>query len=115
MGRQITASVEDADEWRELSVDADGRTAVLVDVDEGPNARIVKLEPRQELEAHFHTQNQWQIIVEGDGRIGDEAVQAVAVHYTEKNTPYGPIVAGDDGLTFLTLREKPTGYHPVNR
>ncbi len=85
----------------------------LVDVEDGPDAHMVRLKPGSEIEPHSHTQNQWQIFLEGSGTFDGEELDPVAAHYTEANTVYGPIVAGDDGLVFLTLREKPAGYHPA--
>lgn len=117
MPYQVTASTSEVleDEWRSLtSDDAEGRTVKFMGDEEGPNARVVELEPNAVIQAHYHTQNQWQIVVEGNGRIGDEEIEPYGVHFTEENTTYGPIVAGEDGLTFLTLREEPAGYHPVD-
>lgn len=40
------------------------------------------------------------------------------MHYTDRYTPYGPIVAADDGLEFFTLRLEPmlgSNYMPESR
>jgi len=126
MGRQFTIPNREVEEWIELSVEMvddwdesheiPGRFGRLVDEDGGPYAVWVELNPRTVLEEHYHTENQWQIFIEGSCTMHGEELTPTTVHYADKGTPYGPIAAGDDGVTFLTLREKaPTGYHPVDR
>jgi hypothetical protein len=85
----------------------------LIDKDDGPVALIAKHEPGSVIERHYHTESQWQIILEGSCTIEGEQLEPYAVHYTEAGTEYGPIVAGEEGLTFMTLRERPAGYHPA--
>jgi hypothetical protein len=53
---------------------------------------------------HFHGVDQWQVVIDGGGRLGKHDATPVLVHYTDGYTPYGPIVAGDDGIGFYTLR-----------
>jgi hypothetical protein len=126
MGLQYTVPEKDIDEWIDVpestvkkwdeSYEVPGRAGKLLDEDGGPYAVLVELNPGTVLEEHFHTENQWQVIVEGSARMHGEKLTPFTVHYTEKETAYGPIEAGGDGLTFLTLREEaPTGYHPANR
>lgn len=112
MGVQHTAD-EQGEEWQEFSDEVSLKW--ILDVDEGPNAHLVRIKPGTVLEPHYHTENQWQIILEGSCTIEGEEVEPIGVHFTEARTTYGPIVAGEDGLTFMTLREKPAGYHPVDQ
>ncbi|WP_156067158.1 hypothetical protein [Pseudonocardia halophobica] len=42
--------------------------------------------------------------MEGSGRLGNQPLEPVHVHYTSPQTPYGPIVSGGDGLTYCTIR-----------
>jgi hypothetical protein len=61
---------------------------------------------------HFHGVDQWQVVIEGGGRLGKHDATPVLVHYTDGYTPYGPIVAGGDGIGFYTLRVQAyTGVH----
>lgn len=53
---------------------------------------------------HFHTVNQFQVFVRGDGAIGKHKLQPVSVHYADAYSPYGPIVGGKSGIAFFTLR-----------
>jgi len=58
----------------------------------------------QTLAAHFHHNNEFQVFVEGSGRVGARAVEPVTVHYAGAYTAYGPIVAGPAGLKYFTIR-----------
>ena len=71
-----------------------------------PTAYIVAQAPGGELHPHFHQADQFQVIVQGSGRIGTHAVRALAVHYAAAHSPYGPVVAGPEGLHYLTLRRQ---------
>lgn len=53
---------------------------------------------------HFHPCDQFQLVVGGSGRIGAHAVQPYAVHYARRDTGYGPVVAGAEGLSYLSIR-----------
>jgi len=70
----------------------------------GPNAFLVKQSARGVIRPHFHHSSQFQVIVHGDGKIGRHEVRSLTVHYAGQQTGYGPIVAGDDGLWYFTLR-----------
>ena len=70
-----------------------------------PTAFITRRPPNDVTFPHFHELNQFQLFVEGHGRIGKHPLQPDTVHYADAFTPYGPIVASDDeGLAFMTLR-----------
>jgi len=69
-----------------------------------PQAYIVEQSPHQQLDPHFHLQDQFQVIVGGGGRIGSHEVRPYFVHYASGHTGYGPIVAGPGGLSYMTLR-----------
>lgn len=63
------------------------------------------------IEPHFHDVDQFQIVVDGDGRIGKTEVRPITFQYADAFTPYGPIVARDDGISFFTLRNCASGGH----
>ncbi len=70
-----------------------------------PQAFLVEQDPESVILPHFHLQNEFQIVVQGNGSIGRRhAVRPVCVHYAGAHTGYGPITAGADGLWYLTLR-----------
>ncbi len=63
------------------------------------------------IDPHFHDIDQFQVVVAGDGRIGKREVRPVTFQYADAFTPYGPIVARDDGISFFTLRNVASGGH----
>ena len=69
------------------------------------NAKLVEQEAGTTLHAHFHYVNQFQLIVGGSGRIGRHEVRPVTVQFAGAFTSYGPLVAGEDGLDYLVLRD----------
>jgi hypothetical protein len=73
--------------------------------DGGPQGYLVAYdEAGGTIPPHFHGVDQWQVVIDGGGRLGKHDATPVVVHYTDGYTPYGPIVAGDDGIEFYTLR-----------
>ncbi len=71
---------------------------------DAPMAFLAEGTPKRVIRTHFHDVDQFQVIVSGGGVLGRHALAIHAVHFTRAHTPYGPIVAGDQGLGFLTLR-----------
>lgn len=69
-----------------------------------PQAFMVQYAPGRVLRTHFHDVDEFQIVVAGQGSFGRHAIAAFTVHFARAFTPYGPIVAGVEGLAFLTLR-----------
>ena len=88
------------------------------DLDITPNAFLVEQPAGATVRSHFHVNSQWQVFVGGSGRLGQKPVQGYVAQYVAPHTGYGPIVAGDDGLWYYTLRPSaPTGaqYLPESR
>lgn len=69
-----------------------------------PMAFLVEKEPHALVKPHFHQADQYQVVVQGGGRLGLHDVGTVAVHYTDAWSAYGPIVAADEGISWFTLR-----------
>lgn len=85
-----------------------------------PNIFLVEQPPLANLPAHFHTQNQFQIFVEGRGRLGAHRFEAgkISIHYSGAYTGYGPLVSEDEGFKYFTLRaayDKGARYLPGAR
>lgn len=53
---------------------------------------------------HYHATDQFQIFIEGDGRLGRHVLRPIGIHYTNRYTGYGPIVAGPSGVSYYVLR-----------
>ena len=71
-----------------------------------PQGFLVIQPPGAVTPAHFHEPNQFQVFVEGDGRIGAHPTRPITVQYANGHTPYGPIVASDTGVKYFTLRQR---------
>lgn len=69
-----------------------------------PMAFLVEKEAGAVVRPHFHQADQFQIVVQGSGRMGLHDIGTVAVHYTDAWSAYGPIVAAEDGVSWFTLR-----------
>jgi hypothetical protein len=53
---------------------------------------------------HYHSTDQFQIFLDGSGKLGRHDVHPISVHYTNRYTGYGPIVAGPSGVSYYVLR-----------
>ena len=71
-----------------------------------PQGFLVHQPPNAVTPAHFHEPNQFQVFVGGSGRMGAAPAKPLTVQYANGHTPYGPIVAGDEGVQYFTLRQR---------
>ena len=72
---------------------------------DGPMAFLAQYDPGDRSCSHFHTVDQFQILVKGKGELGRHAVEPYYVHFARAYTPYGPLHADKEtGWTFMTLR-----------
>jgi hypothetical protein len=71
-----------------------------------PQGFLVHQPPNAVTPAHFHEPNQFQVFVGGNGRMGAVPAMPLTVQYANGHTPYGPIVAGDEGVEYFTLRQR---------
>jgi len=70
-----------------------------------PDAYLVEQGPADVLPAHFHRADEFQVVLSGWGTLGNHPVQPPSVHFAGAFTPYGPIVAGAEGIGYMTLRK----------
>jgi len=78
-----------------------------------PMAFLVEQDPGSTANAHFHQQDQFQLVVAGHGTLGLHDIRPVTLHFTAAHTAYGPIRASqDDGVSYFTLRN---GFDPGAR
>jgi hypothetical protein len=83
-----------------------------------PMAFLVEKEGAAVVKPHFHQADQYQVIVQGSGRLGIHDVGTVSVHYTDAYSAYGPIVAAEEGVSWFTLRnawDPGARYMPAHR
>src|SRR5581483_12026367 len=57
-----------------------------------PMAFLVEKEAAVVVRPHFHQADQFQVVVQGGGRLGLHDIGTVAVHYTDAWSAYGPIL-----------------------
>ena len=69
-----------------------------------PQAYMVEQPADSTVAPHFHDTNQFQLFVHGHGHFGKTPVDGCMVHYAGAHTPYGPIVAAEAGVHYMTLR-----------
>ena len=69
-----------------------------------PQAFLVEQTSNWTLPTHFHVEHQFQVFVAGSGHIGKNLLQPLTVHYSSPHTGYGPLISGDAGVSYLTLR-----------
>jgi rubredoxin len=55
---------------------------------------------------HFHQTDQFQVVTSGGGQLGKHELGMLSVHFARAYTPYGPIKAAEQGLSYLTLRAR---------
>jgi hypothetical protein len=83
-----------------------------------PQAYLVEQEPGWMLPVHFHLEHQYQVVTAGGGTFGKHPVGPLFVHYASRESGYGPLSAGPDGLSYLTLRvvgDEGAWYLPESR
>jgi hypothetical protein len=83
-----------------------------------PMAFLVEKDAAAIVKPHFHQADQYQVIVQGGGRLGVHDVGTVSVHYTDSYSAYGPIVAAGEGISWFTLRnawDPGARYMPAER
>lgn len=60
--------------------------------------------PGSKILPHFHGVDQFQVVIGGSGKLGQQSVGPVSLHYTNRFTAYGPIEAGPQGMSYYVLR-----------
>ncbi len=99
-----------------------GLAEYMIESDEaacpGPLALLVTQDAGWTLPVHYHRQEQFQVVVSGSGSLGQHRLAPLTVHYASRDAAYGPIIAGQAGLQYLTLRAMTGGgvwYMPESR
>jgi hypothetical protein len=83
-----------------------------------PQAFLVEQEANWVLPVHFHLRHQFQVITAGGGVLGKRPVEPLCIHYASPESGYGPLTAGPEGLSYLTLRvvsDEGAWYLPESR
>src|SRR5437016_781353 len=100
--------------WRENSYGVRMRITDFVgkcfDADgNGPQGFLTEVPaPYAVLRPHFHRVEGFHVVTDGELRLYDETLPPVAIHYTDANTPYGPMGAGPEGMSLFEFRPRHT-------
>jgi hypothetical protein len=84
------------------------------DKEEGPWFYIIKHDPGALVEKHTHNGNVIHYILEGNWYMGKNRIECIPgwFHYEKKGLSYGPIQAGENGVTFLTIYDAAPDFIP---
>lgn len=81
----------------------------------GPQATMSELAANETIHPHFHGVTMYQLFIAGGGTIGNRGQQLkpLTIQFKDHHTAYGPIISGDQGLTFVALRMYSSRSKPV--
>lgn len=109
----IVVAHDDVKATRRSRVHEDGKYVAITDfivanpdLDIEAQAMLVEEAPHRNLRTHYHEQDEFQIFVSGGGTNGRHPIKPFQLHFARKFTPYGPILASEEGCAFLTLRSR---------
>lgn len=71
-----------------------------------PQGFLVYQPPDSLTPAHFHEHDQFQVFITGSARVGKKNANPLSVQFAGAHSPYGPIVAGEEGVEYFTLRKR---------
>src|SRR5262249_20929678 len=78
-----------------------------------PHAGLSIRDPGRVSRAHYHPGDQFQVVVEGKGKLGRHELAPYSVHFSRAYTPYGPLISdAREPLTFFAMRAH---YAPSQR
>jgi rubredoxin len=106
VARLVTCEWARRGEWRDVPT-GQLRTTYFLESPQGtdlPQCFRVENTPHRRLDTHFHEADQFQVITAGTGTLGRHPLMPFSVHFARAFTPYGPIVAGPQGLDWLSIR-----------
>ena len=78
-----------------------------------PQSLMTQMCANETILPHFHPVAQFQIFPAGSGLMGKGEVRPLMLQWKDHHTAYGPVVAGEHGLTFISLRNRTGDSHPV--
>ena len=69
-----------------------------------PHVVLLQFEPGRVSHAHYHGADQFQVLIEGKGKMGRHDMAGYCVHFSRAYTPYGPFISdAETGLTCFNL------------
>ncbi len=80
----------------------------------GPWVLWTRYEPNHIQPAHSHDEDEVIYVMEGQVRVGETLCGPGTAIFVEKNTRYGPLVAGPLGVVFLRATPEGLAWTPVS-
>ena len=109
MGQVLYASAHETSwlrpegEWEAQAGRPDSRYKLLAAGKNVPTVLIAEFEPDHRQEAHSHPTSEVLYILRGEVTIGTTRSCAGTMVFVEKDTTYGPLIAGPKGVRFLRV------------
>ena len=70
----------------------------------GPNSQLAEYEPGHVEAPHSHPHDELLYILSGHGILAERDLEPGVLLFIERDTVYGPLRAGNDGLSFLRVQ-----------
>ncbi len=83
------------------------------EISPGPQALMTQMSANETILPHFHGVAQFQIFPSGAGMMAKTEVRPLMLQYKDHHSAYGPLIAGQHGLTFIALRNRIGDSVPV--
>ncbi len=100
--------------WRTFhKKDRSASVALLLDGSDGGPEAVHSVQPNASVPPHFHQGAQFQLVLQGSLQFPHLRLDAIAVHYTDHNVPYGPFTATSDSR-MMVVHAKPAGQIYMN-
>ncbi len=88
-------------------------TAEIPSGRQAPQALMTQMRANETILPHFHGVAQFQIFPSGAGMMAKTEVRPLMLQYKDHHSAYGPLIAGQHGLTFIALRNRMGDSAPV--
>jgi len=109
MGKVIIKRERDAG-WAPIEGMPEVSRRFVFDGDDGvPEVFLVRRDKSFVGPVHSHSQDEVIYVLEGDVTVGEEHCPTGTVLFVEKDTMYGPLRSGPNGVTFLNIRQRKAG------
>ena len=86
-----------------------------IEIKPGPQATMSELQAQEIIKPHFHGVSMFQLFIAGSGTVGNhgQKLEPLMVQFKDHHTAYGPVTAGDQGLSFVALRMYTGNSRPI--
>ena len=100
-GREIMGNEKEVP-WEDLK-DVPGARRKVIFEGQGPAAQLLEYAPNTRVQLPPAPYGEWQIVVKGSARIGDQEIKPYSMRYIVGPGQPSPFIAGSEGATWLLL------------